>query len=207
MTKIKQCTKYIANYLRRQFSRDTDLTWQAGPWISAHAQLSCSQEFLHLRRRLGIPCLYIDAEPSIVHLWSNQVFNKKEINRTEFKEAVEKVTCLKVNVFFENVPGLVTACIYVSLSLKIGFGEGGGISILDDGFWWWWTSSDRKGTEGGTRNSSKSMITKPEETMVICYLFHRYDPTSQDPHTEGLWRGGFWEPLVQNKSFEDWLVF
>ena len=44
------------------------------------------------------------------------------------------MTCLKVNVFFENVPGLVTACIYVSLSLKIGFGEGGGISILDDGF-------------------------------------------------------------------------
>merc|ERR1719411_727888 len=25
------------------------------------------------------------------------VFNKKEINRTEFKEAVEKVTCLKVS--------------------------------------------------------------------------------------------------------------
>ena len=168
-------TKYIANCLRRQFSDDTDLTWQAGPWISAHAQLSCSQEFLHLRRRLGIPCLYIDADPSIAHLWSNQVFNKKEINRTEFKEAVEKVTCLKVNVFLENAPGLVTACTYVSLSLKLGFGKGGGISILDDGFWWWWTSSDRKRTEGGTRHryqdiSSASMITNPEETIHGYFL-------------------------------------
>ena len=44
------------------------------------------------------------------------------------------MTCLKVNVSLENVPGLVTACTYVSLSLKIGFGKGGGISILDDGF-------------------------------------------------------------------------
>ena len=60
---------YIAEHCPyRQFSHDTDLTWQAGPWISAHAQLSCSQEFLHLRRRLGIPCLYIDAKLSIVHL-------------------------------------------------------------------------------------------------------------------------------------------
>ena len=76
----------------------------------------------------------VDADPNIVHLQSIQVFNKKEINRTEFKEAVEKVTCLKVNVVFENLPGLVTACTYVSLNLKIGFGEGGGISFLDDGF-------------------------------------------------------------------------
>ena len=128
-------------------------------------------------------------------------------------------------LFLENVPGLVTACTYVSLSLKLGFGKGGGISILDDGFWWWWTSSDRKRTKGETRNryqdirsksmitkpvetmASKSMITKLEESMAFCYLFHRFDPNNQDPHTEGLWRGGFWEHLVQNKSYEDWLVF
>ena len=110
-------------------------------------------------------------------------------------------------LFLENMPGLVTACTFVSLSLKIGFGEGGGISILDDGFWWWWTSSDRKRTEGGYQGiSSKSVITKPEETIHgYFYLFHRFDPTSQDPHTEGLWRGGFWEPLVQNKRFTRFL--
>ena len=73
--------------------------------------------------------------------------------------------------FLQNAPGLVTACAYVSLSLKIGFGEGGGISILDDGFWWWWTSSDRKRTEGGYQDiSSKSMITKPEETIHGYFL-------------------------------------
>ena len=126
-------TKYIANCLRRQFSHDTDLTWQAGPWISAHAQLSCSQEFLHLRRRLGIPCLYKDADPSIVNLWSKQVFNKKEINRTEFKEAVEKVTCLKVNAFFWKCTTPCYSMYLYFLEPKNRFRRG-----RQNFYSWWW---------------------------------------------------------------------
>ena len=71
---------------------------------------SCSQllgfeEFLHLCGRPRISCENKNQNKYL----RKQVFNKKDINRSEFKEAVEKVTSLKVRqelVFFKELEQL-----------------------------------------------------------------------------------------------------
>ena len=70
---------------------------QARHW--SRSQLLGFEEFLHLCGRPRISCENQNQER--IKIGQNkylrkQVFNKKEINRSEFKEAVEKVTSLKV---------------------------------------------------------------------------------------------------------------
>ena len=76
---------------------------QARHW--SRSQLLGFEEFLHLCGRPRISCENKNQNKYL----RKQVFNKKEINRSEFKEAVEKVTSLKVRqelVFFKELEQL-----------------------------------------------------------------------------------------------------